>query len=97
MEATSVDILEATIKKTKVKDLKGGLNYRRLLNIGRKAELQDLLIHGIKDKVPIAGVVENTKNKYGRPKDGRPKDVRPKKKPTNCQKRNSQIQHTGNH
>ena len=38
------------------------------------------MIHAIKDKVPIAGVVENTKNKYGRPKDVRPKDTRPKKK-----------------
>ena len=59
--------------------LRGGLESRRLLNIGRKAELQDRLMHAIKDKVPIAGVVENTKNRYGRPKDGRPKDTIPKK------------------
>ena len=62
----------------KVKYLKGGLKSRRLLQIGRKAGLQDQLIHAIKDKVPIAGVVDNTKNKYGRPKDGTPKDGRPK-------------------
>ena len=79
MEATSVDLSEATIKKMKVKDLKGELKSRRLLQIGRKAELQDRLIHAIKDKVPIAGVVENTKNKYGRTMDGRHKDARPKK------------------
>ena len=63
MEAASVDLSEATIKNMRVKDLKGGLKSRRLLQIGRKAELQDQLIHVIKDKVPIAGVVENTKNK----------------------------------
>ena len=57
----------------KVKYFKGELKSRRLLKIGRKAELQDRLIRAIKDKVPIAGVVEDTKNKYGRPKDGRPK------------------------
>ena len=50
-----------------------------LLHIGKKAGLQDRLIHAIKDKVPIAGVSENTKNKYGIPKDGRPKHERPKK------------------
>ena len=85
MEATYVDLLEATIKMMKVKVFKGGLNYCRLLQIGRKAELQDRLIHAIKDKVPIAGAVDNKKNKdgrpkYGRPKDGIPKDARPKKK-----------------
>ena len=79
MEDASVDLSEATIKNMKVKDLKGEIKYCRLLQIGRKAELQDRLIHAIKDKVPIDGVVENTKNKYGRPKDGRPKDARPKK------------------
>ena len=41
------------------------------------------MVHAIKDIIHIAGVVDNTKDKYGRPKDGRPKDVRPKrKKPT---------------
>ena len=92
MDAASVDILEAIINNMKVKDLKGGIKSCRLLQMGRKAELQDLLIHAIKDKVPIDGVVENTKNKYGRPKDWRPK-----KTPTNCQKKNSQRHHTGNH
>ena len=75
----------------KVKDLKGGLKSRRLLQIGRKAELQDQLIHAIKDKVPIAGVVEK-KISMG---DQRMGDLR--KTPTNCQKNNSQILHTGNH
>ena len=64
----------------KVKDLNGELKSRRLLNIGNKAYLKDILIHAIKDKVPISGVVENTKNKDGRPKGRRPKDERPKKK-----------------
>ena len=50
VEAESVDILEATIKNMKVKDLKGELKSRRLLHIGRKSELQDQLIHAIKDK-----------------------------------------------
>ena len=31
------------------------------------------MIHAIKDKFPIAGVLDNTKNKDGRPKDARPK------------------------
>ena len=79
MEDTSIDISEETIKKMKINYLKGGLNYRRLLKIWRKAELQDLLIHAIKDKVPISGVVGNTKNKYGRPKYGRHNYVLPKK------------------
>ena len=79
VEAATVDILETTINNMKVKDLKRELKSRRLLQIGRKTELQYRLIHAIKDKVPIAGDVENTKNKYGRPKDGRPKDARPKK------------------
>ena len=57
VEATSVDLSEATINKMKVKDLKGGLKSCRLLHIGRKAELQDQLIHAIKDKVSIGGVV----------------------------------------
>ena len=61
VEDASVDISEANIKNMKVKDLKGGLKSLRILQIGRKEELQDLLIHAIKDKVPIAGVVENTK------------------------------------
>ena len=61
-----------------MKDLKGELKSCRLLQIGRKAELQDRLIHAIKDKVPIAGVVNNTKNKDGRPKYGRTKDARHK-------------------
>ena len=73
MEAVSVDISEANINNVKVNDLKGELKSRRLLHIGRKAELRDQLIHSIKDKVPIAGVVEKKKNKYGRPKDARPK------------------------
>ena len=65
------------------------------------------MIYEIKDKVPIAGVVESTKNKDGRPKDGRPKDARPKdarpkdlrpKKNTNqLSENNPQIHHTGNH
>ena len=79
VEAKYVDISEATVKKMKVKDLKGGLNSRRLFQIGKKAELQDLLIHEIKDKVPIDGVLENTKNNNGIPKYGRPEDGRPKK------------------
>ena len=37
------------------------------------------MIHAIKYKVPISGVVENKKYKFGRLKDGRPKDVIPKK------------------
>ena len=37
------------------------------------------MIHAIKDKFPIADVVDNTKNNDGRPKDGRPKDGIPKK------------------
>ena len=41
VEAATVDILETTINNMKVKDLKGELKYRRLLQIGRKAELQD--------------------------------------------------------
>ena len=61
-----------------MKDLKGELKSRRLLQIGRKVELQDRLIHAIKDKVPISGVVENTKNKDRRPKYRRTKDARPK-------------------
>ena len=40
-EDASVDILVETIKNIRVKDLKGGLESRRLLHIGRKAELQD--------------------------------------------------------
>ena len=63
VEATSTDLSEATINKMKGKDLKGGLNSRRLLQIGRRAELQDRLIYAIKDKVPINGVVDNTKDK----------------------------------
>ena len=47
MEAIYVDLSEATIKKMKVKDLKGELKSCRLLNIGRKTELQDKLIHAI--------------------------------------------------
>ena len=35
-------------------------------------ELQDRLIHAIKDKAPIGGVVDNIKNKDGRPKYGIP-------------------------
>ena len=61
VEATSVDISEATIKKMKVKELKGNLKSRRILQIGKKAELQDLLIHAMKYKVSIGGVVYNTK------------------------------------
>ena len=38
------------------------------------------MIYAIKDKVPINGVVDNKKDKDGRPKDARPKDVRPKRK-----------------
>ena len=79
VEAASVDISEATINNMKVNGLKGGIKSRRLLHIGSKTELQDRLIRAIKYKVPISGVVENTKNKYGRPKDGIPKDARPKK------------------
>ena len=79
MEAKYVDILEATVKKMKVKDLKGELNSRRIFQTGNKAELQDLLIHAMKYKVPIDDVLDNTKNKNGRPKDGRPEDGRPKK------------------
>ena len=56
----SVDLLEATTKNMKVKYFKGGLNSCRLLQIVRKAELQDRLIHAIKDKFPISGVAENT-------------------------------------
>ena len=82
VEATYVDLLEATIKMMKVKGFKGGLNYCRLLQIGRKAELQDRLIHAIKGKVPIASVVYNTKNKDGRPKGRRPKDERPHSNPS---------------
>ena len=41
MEATSVDLSEATIKKMKAKELKGELKSRRPLNIGKKVELQD--------------------------------------------------------
>ena len=76
MEATSVDILEATIPKMKVNELKVELKSRRLLHIGKKVELRDLLIHAIKEKVHIGGVVENTQNKDGIPKDGKPKDER---------------------
>ena len=61
MEATYIDLLEATIKKVKVKILKRELKYRRILHCGKKVELQDQLIHAIKYKVPIVGVVENTK------------------------------------
>ena len=78
-EATPVDLSEATIKNMKVKELKGELKSHRLSQIGKKVELQDLLIHAIKDKVPIGGVVKNTKNTDGITKDGRPKDVRHKK------------------
>ena len=60
----------------KVKELKGRIKSRRILQIGNKAELQDLLIHAIKEKVPIGGVVKNTKNKDGIPKDGKHKDAR---------------------
>ena len=79
VETTSVDISEATIKKMKLIYLKGGLKSRMLLWIGRKAELQDQLIHVIKDKVPIAGVVENSKIMMG---DLRMRDLR--RIPTNC-------------
>ena len=41
MEAASVDLLEANIKNMKVKDLKGELKSRRLLQIGRNEELRD--------------------------------------------------------
>ena len=41
VEAVSVDLSEATIKNMKVKNLKGGIKSRRLLQIGRKAELRD--------------------------------------------------------
>ena len=57
MEAASIDLSEATINNMKVKDLKGGLKSRRLIHIRRKAELQDRLIHSIKYRFPIAGVV----------------------------------------
>ena len=73
MEATSVYILEATINNMKLKDLKVEIKSRRLLWFGKKAELQDQLIYAIKDKVPIAGFVDDTKNKDGRPTDSRPK------------------------
>ena len=56
-----------------MKDLKGELKSCRLLQIGKKVELQDKLIHEIQDKVPISSVVDNTKNKDGRPKDAIPK------------------------
>ena len=62
-----------------MKDFKGELKSRRILQVGKKAELQDRLIHVIKDIFHISVVVDNTKNKCGRPKDGRPKDIRPKK------------------
>ena len=97
MEATSVDFLEATIKKMKVKDLKGGLKSRRLLQIGRKAELQDRLIHAIKDKVPIAGLVENIKISMGDLRMGYLRIRYLRKTPTKCQKNNSKRHHTGNH
>ena len=41
VEAVYVDLLEATIKNMKVKDLKGVIKSHRLLQIGRKAEPQD--------------------------------------------------------
>ena len=65
--------------------------------MGKKSELQDRLIHAIKDKVPIAGVVENTKIIMGdlRMGDLRMRDTR--KTPTNLQKNNSQRQHTCKH
>ena len=78
MEATSVDLSEATIKKMKVKELKGRIKSRRILQIGNKVELQDLLIHAIKEKVPIGGVV---KNKKIRMRDLRMRDIR-KHQPT---------------
>ena len=97
VEAASVDLSEATIKNIKVRDLKGELKSRRILQMGRKAELQDKLIHAIKYKVPIAGVVENTKISM---EDLRMRDLSMRylrKTPTNCQENNSQRQHTGNH
>ena len=48
VEAASVDLSEETIKNMKFKDLKWELKSLRLLRIGRKAELQDRLIHVIK-------------------------------------------------
>ena len=61
-----------------MKDLKGELKSCRLLQIRRKVELQDRLIHAIKDKFPISGVMNNKNNKDGKTKDGRPKDAIPK-------------------
>ena len=60
VEATFVDILEATIKKMKVEDLKEGLKSHRILYIVNKVELQDRLIHAIKDKVHIGDFLDNT-------------------------------------
>ena len=87
LEAKPVHLLEATIKKIKLKYLKWDLMSCRLLKIRKKAELQDRLIYAIKEKVPIAGFVDNTENKDGRPKDGRPKDARPKKNQPTVKKR----------
>ena len=97
MEALSIDVLEATIKNMKVKDLKGELKSCRILQIRRKAELQGQLIYAIKEKVPIGGVVKNRKIYMEdlRMGDLRMRDLR--KTPTNCQKNNFQRQHTGNH
>ena len=89
MGAVYVAISEATRNNKKLKGLKVELKSRRLLRIGRKVELQDRLIHEIKDKAPIAGVVENTKNKYGIHKDARPKGVRPKKNTNQLSKKES--------
>ena len=90
MEAASVDLSESTINNMKVKDLKVELMPRRLLQMGRKAELQDLLIHAIKEKVPIAGVAENTKISTGDLRMGYLKMQDLRKTPTNFQKKNPQ-------
>ena len=57
--------------------------------MGRKSELQDRLIHAIKDKAPISGVVENTKMIMVdlSMQELRMLDII--KTPTNCQKNNS--------
>ena len=48
------------IPRLRLKALKGDLKSRMLLQGGKKVELQDQLIHAIKDKFPISGVAENT-------------------------------------
>ena len=74
----------------KVKELRGYLKFCRLLKGGKKVKLQDILIHEIKEKVPIGGVVDNKKIRMGYLRMGDLSMIYLRKTPTNFQKKNYQ-------